>query len=280
MSEKNKKFLVKQVRYIHSQEIKYTHNEKMNFNRFNLNKHLFESNISTDNLNELLEKFIKTNSSKISNSSLTNSLNLIREKEIFIDEQNLNKFSSSFENLEEFIKLQTQEIFKYYDKVISDSSYAIKDKFQILSEVIEKIDYHNNEKLQSQIETERKLIVTQKIEVEKKKKLIEDKINSVESKLNRIAEKDPRIIERYVILKKLFENNLKNLRSFKKTSEEVKSELNYIMEQESKKIEIIQEKLDPTKIKKEFINKQVSYEKNLNDLKREVIVSLRSLKIE
>lgn len=131
--------------------------------------------------------------------------------------------------------------------------------------------------MKSEIETERKLIDTQRIEVINKKNSIQKKIKSVETKLNLIAGKDPRIIERYLILKNIFEKNLKEVNNIKKTTEEVKCEFMKIMKEEGNKRQIIEENLNPKWIKKELIVKQISFEDNMHMLEREVITSLESI---
>ena len=212
-----------------------------------------------------------------SENSVKNYFKLIRDKEIVIDEENLKKISSSFENLEEFIKVQSEEIFRFYDKILSQESFAIKEKFQILTNVLEKIDYTNIDKMKNEIDSERQLIEKNKSEVAQKKNLIEEKIKKIEEKLKIIASKDPIIIERHIILKNLFESNLKEAKNLKKTGEEVKSELENIFKEEFSKKEIIKEKLNPKLIKRELIEKQNSFEENLKKLQSENLISLNKL---
>ncbi len=204
-------------------------------------------------------------------------MNLILNKEIEINEKNLKAFSTSFESLEEFIHIQTEEIFKFYDKFFSSQSFEITEKFKILLNVLEKIDYASIEKMKSEIEADRKLIESKKSEIQEKRKVIENKIKTVESKLNKIVSKDPRIIERHFILKNLLTSNLKEVNNIKKTSEEVKTEFKKILREEIDKKGIFKESFNPKLIKADLIEKQISFEENLRGLEKDIINSIDRL---
>jgi hypothetical protein len=198
---------------------------------------------------------------------------LIHNKEIEIKEKNLKEFKS-FEDINEFIEIQVEEIYKFYEQYFSTQSFEIMEKFKILVNVLQKIDYGSIEQMKNLIESERKLIETKKSEILTKKKQIENKIQTIESKLKQIVSKDPKIFERHIVLKNLLNKNLKDVNIIKKSSEEVKLELNKILKEENKKTGIFKESFNSKLIKKDLIEKQISFEENLKYLEGEISNSI------
>ncbi len=198
---------------------------------------------------------------------------MIHNKEIEIKEKNLKEFKS-FEDINEFIEIQVEEIYKFYEQYFSTQSFEIMEKFKILVNVLQKIDYGSIEQMKNLIESERKLIETKKSEILTKKKQIENKIQTIESKLKQIVSKDPKIFERHIVLKNLLNKNLKDVNIIKKSSEEVKLELNKILKEENKKTGIFKESFNSKLIKKDLIEKQISFEENLKYLEGEISNSI------
>jgi len=196
--------------------------------------------------------------------------NLMYNKEIEIKEEHLKKFESSFEDIDEFLDIQIEEIYKFYDQYFSTQSFEIIEKFKILVNVLQKIDYGNIEQMKHQIESERKLIQTKKSEILTKKKQIEIKVQNIESKFKQIVSKDPKIIERHIVMKNLLNKNLKDVNLLKKSSEEVKLELNKILKEENKKTGIFKEGFNLKFIKKDLLEKQNLFKEKLRYLEEEI----------
>ena len=151
----------------------------------------------------------------------------------------------------------------------------MNERIQIMNEITEKLNINKLDGLKKEVESDLEKTIKLKKEVSNKNTLIVNKLKSIEEKLNRVKMNN-RVLTSNSALKGFFEDCKEKTQNLKKTSEEIKHELNYVIKEDEQSF-ILKELLDPRMIEGEMIDKQRNFTVSLESLKTKIAKNFKEV---